>query len=290
MNPLPPAEGLPAVIAEAMYQVVHATQFGRARDAFMAQYWARKREDAVSPLVRRGAKFFSQNDEDGILLEILRRLGLTTGVFAELGVGNGLENNTLILLMLGWKGVWIGGEPLAFEVPAGGPLHFQQAWVARENCRDLVRRGLDALNAQRADVLMVDMDGNELHVLRELLAALHDPQVVVVEYNGKFPPPVRWTMPYNPEHVWDGTDYHGASLQSLADMLQEFGYRLVACNITGTNAFFIKVADTAKFSDVPPDVGALFMKAEHIVLHPGHETSPKTIASFLAASKPQTKP
>src|SRR5262252_5197626 len=116
MNPLPPAEGLPAVVAEAMYQVVHATQFGRARDAFMAQYWARKREEAVSPLVRHGAKFFSQSDEDGILLEILRRLGLASGVFAELGVGNGLENNSLILLMHGWKGVWLGGEPLAFEI------------------------------------------------------------------------------------------------------------------------------------------------------------------------------
>ena len=285
MNSLPPAEGLPAAIAEAMYQVLHAAQFGRARDVLMAQYWARKREAAASPLVRHGAKFFSQNDEDGILLEILRRLGLASGVFAELGVGNGLENNSLILLMHGWRGAWIGGEPLAFEVPARGPLHFQQAWITRENCCALLAQGLGALGAPRIDVLSVDVDGNDLHVVRELLVARHRPRVLVVEYNGKFPPPVRWTMPYDARHVWDGTDYGGASLQSLADLLEEFGYRLVACNITGSNAFFVDVADAAKFADVPADVGALFMKTEYIVMHPGHETSPKTIVSFLSASR-----
>jgi len=286
MNPLPPAEGLPAAIAEAMYQVVHAAQFGRARDAFMAQYWARKRNEALSPLVRHGAKYFSQNDEDGILLEILRRLELGKGVFVELGVGNGLENNSLILLMHGWRGVWLGGEALAFEVPAHGPLAFQQGWITRENCCALVAQGLRALEAPRIDVLSVDVDGNDLHVLRELLATRHQPQVVVVEYNGKFPPPVRWVMPYDPEHVWDGTDYTGASLQSLADMLQEFGYRLVACNITGSNAFFVSSAHAAKFADVPADLAALFIKAEYIVMYPGHETSPKTIASFLSAPRP----
>jgi hypothetical protein len=47
----------------------------------------------------------------------------------------------------------------------------------------------------------------------------------------------------------------------------------------------VKSTHAAKFSDVPDDVGALFMKTEYITLHPGHETSPKTIASFLAAQR-----
>jgi hypothetical protein len=286
MNPLPSAEGLPAVIAEAMYQVVHAAQFGRARDAFMAHYWSRKRDQAPNPLVRHGAKYFSQNDEDGILLEILRRVGLGAGVFTELGVGDGLENNSLILLMHGWKGIWVGGEELAFKVPERGPLRFERDWITRENCRDLVARGLDALGEPRMDVLSVDVDGNDLHILRELLGERHEPQVIVVEYNGKFPPPVRWSMRYDPKHVWDGTDYQGASLQSLVDMLREHAYRLVACNVTGSNAFFVKDAHAARFSDVPDDTATLFMKAEYISLHPGHETSPRTIESFLADLRP----
>src|SRR5262245_29415270 len=281
MDPVP-AENLPAAIAEAMYQVAHATQFARARDALMAQYWKGKREESANPLLKHGAKFFSQNDEDGILLEILRRLGLATGVFVELGVGNGLENNSLILLMHGWKGAWIGGEPLAFEVPAAGRLLFQQAWITRENCRQLVEHGLGAFGKRRCDVLSVDIDGNDLHVLRELLAAGHDPHVVIVEYNGKFPPPVRWTMRYEAKHAWDGSDYFGASLQSLVDTAQEFGYRRVACNITGSNAFFVKAEHTGKFADVPSDVAALFVRAEYMTIHIGHHTSPRTIESILS--------
>src|SRR6516225_11835412 len=64
-----------------------------------------------NPLNRFGKKCFSQSDEDGITLEILRRIGvLESGVFAEFGVGDGTENNTLILAALGWKGFWVSGE------------------------------------------------------------------------------------------------------------------------------------------------------------------------------------
>ena len=43
-------------------------------------------------------------DEDGITIEIFKRLkNLNSGSFLELGVGDGTENNTLILLSLGWK-------------------------------------------------------------------------------------------------------------------------------------------------------------------------------------------
>ena len=47
-------------------------------------------------------KCFSQTDEDGITIEILRRIGcLEKGTFAEFGPGDGMENNTLILKSLG---------------------------------------------------------------------------------------------------------------------------------------------------------------------------------------------
>jgi hypothetical protein len=33
----------------------------------------------------------------------------------EFGVGDGTENNTLVLLSIGWRGAWVGGENLAFD-------------------------------------------------------------------------------------------------------------------------------------------------------------------------------
>src|ERR1700758_747686 len=61
-------------------------------------------------LERYGFKVYSQCDEDGIIQEIFNRIGLTSSTFVEFGVGNGLENNTLKLLLEGWSGLWIEGN------------------------------------------------------------------------------------------------------------------------------------------------------------------------------------
>jgi hypothetical protein len=69
-----------------------------------------RKNNHPNPLNRFGAKCFSQSDEDGITLEILKRIGsIEKGAFAEFGVADGTENNTLILLSLGWRGFWVGG-------------------------------------------------------------------------------------------------------------------------------------------------------------------------------------
>ena len=55
----------------------------------------RSRPNRLEPY---GFKVYSQNDEDGILCEIFRRLGMVNGSFCEIGVENGLECNTLYLI------------------------------------------------------------------------------------------------------------------------------------------------------------------------------------------------
>jgi hypothetical protein len=53
-------------------------------------------------LVRHGYKVYSQNDEDGIIAEIFRRIGTTSHTFVEFGVETGVECNTAKLLVEGW--------------------------------------------------------------------------------------------------------------------------------------------------------------------------------------------
>jgi hypothetical protein len=40
--------------------------------------------------------------------------------------------------------------------------------------------------------------------------------------------------------MWDNTDRMGCSLQALANLGETKGYQLVGCNITGSNAFFVR--------------------------------------------------
>lgn len=68
---------------------------------------------------------------------------------------------------------------------------------------------------------------------------MYHPQVVVSEYAACFGPRAEWIMPYDSEHVWDGSLYHEASLAALERLAARHGYALVACDTMGVNAFFV---------------------------------------------------
>ena len=57
-----------------------------------------------------GYMAFSESDEDGLIAEIFRRIGVESRTFFEFGVGDGLANITLNLLLVGWSGYWIDGS------------------------------------------------------------------------------------------------------------------------------------------------------------------------------------
>lgn len=189
-----------------------------------------------NPFIKFGRKCFSQTDEDGFTIEIIRRIIPKNKVYLELGCGNGCENNTLVLETMGWEGQWIGNEDLPIK-----HYNYTKAFITKENVLDLIN--------VNPSVLSVDLDGNDYHILKEILTK-HSPDIIITEYNAKFPPPSIFVQKYNANHVWDGSDYFGASLQAFINLLKD--YKLVVCNpTTGANAFFVKQEYKAMFPEVP---------------------------------------
>jgi hypothetical protein len=194
-------------------------------------------------VVRHGFKVCSQHEEDGILEAIFGRIGEGSRRFVEIGVGNGLENNTAYLLHKGWAGAWVDGDPANAHaithsfarLLAERRLSFREVFVTAEKIEVLLRQ-LGA--GDEPDLLSIDIDGNEWWVWR----ALHRfrPRVVVVEYNAGLGPSLPWVMPYNPNFRHPGTRAHGASLKAFEKLAADMGYRLVGCNWTGVNAFFVR--------------------------------------------------
>jgi len=223
-------------------------------------------------LERFGHKVWSQNDEDGILQEIFRRIGSTSRSFVEFGVSEGRECNTLKLMVQGWRGLWM--EMLAAHcetirrIHAGpiaeGRLELLQTAVTAENVNGLLS-GSRLATAGELDLLSIDIDGNDYHVFDALRTAL--PRVLVIEYNSKFPPPMDVVQPYDPDYVWDGSDHSGASLQAIANLAARRGYRLVGTNISGVNAFFVR-ADLAGDHFAVGDAASLY-NPSRIWLTPG---------------------
>ena len=195
-------------------------------------------------LLACGFKGYSQNDEDGILQEIFRRIGTTAKTFMEIGVGwGGIENNTLYLLLSGWRGLWIeAGTEAVKAIRKGlaaylerGQLTLAHQFVDKDNVDSLIRgAGLGG----EIDLLSIDIDGNDYYVWEAIGAV--NPRVVVIEYNATFRPPVSVVMEYRKDYQGDGTSFFGASLKALEELGARKGYALVGCSIAGVNAFFVR--------------------------------------------------
>jgi hypothetical protein len=233
--------------------------------------------NAPKRLERHGFRAFSQNDEDGILQEMFRRIGASHRTFVEFGVQDGLQTNTRLLLYQGWRGLWIEADErthakaqrsFATEI-AAGQLQVHRAFVTAQNISGLI----ESSQLGELDLLSIDIDGNDYWIWEAI--ALR-PRVVVIEYNAKFRPPTKWVMQYNEQHRWDYTDYHGASLESLNALGRQKGYTLVGCCLAGVNAFFVR-DDLVLDHFAEPDVATLYNPARYYLqrfLAAGHPTGP----------------
>jgi hypothetical protein len=207
-------------------------------------YENKRRLDDPKYLERFGYKVYSQNDEDGVIAEIFNRIGTTDKRFVEFGVQNGLESNCHFLLFGGWSGLWIDGNEKFFtqlvdlfsKPIKSGQLKAINAFITKDNINDLI--GIQGNISGSIDLLSIDIDGNDYWIWEAIKCV--DPRVVAIEYNAKFPPPCEWIMPYNCDHIWDGSDMFGASLKSYELLGEKLGYQLVATNANGVNAFFVK--------------------------------------------------
>jgi hypothetical protein len=195
-------------------------------------------------LIAHGAQYWSQNFEDGMIAEIFRRVGTTSRTFLEIGVGNGTENNTTLLLSAGWKGWWIEGDPaccasiskaLQGMPEASQRLTVKQAFVSPDNIGGL----LSELGVpEEIDLFSLDIDLNTYHIWAALTA--FRPRVVVMEYNAAFPPEQSWIHPLKSDGIWDYTQAFGASLKAFEQLGRRMGYSLVSCDLTGINSFFVR--------------------------------------------------
>jgi hypothetical protein len=180
----------------------------------------------------------SQNGEDGMIREIFRRIGTTDRVFAEVGIGDGRENNTAFLLAQDWTGFWIDGDNAFLkkvEQLPKGCLQSRVSFVTRENIAALFRE----MGVPREfDLLSLDIDQNTYYAWEGL--ADFRPRVVIVEYNSALPADLDWKVRYDPEKVCDQSINTGASLKAFENLGRQFGYALVGCDIIGVNAFFVR--------------------------------------------------
>jgi hypothetical protein len=183
----------------------------------------------------------SQGGEEGILLAILAEAGVTAERFLELGSGRNGGNSGLLARELGWSGLMVDGDPERVTECAtrfgSGRVQVIEAWVTAETIDDLLREhGLTG----DLDLLSIDIDGNDYWVWEALTVA--QPRIVVIEYNALFGASKSVSIPYDPNfrRPPELRGYFGASLEALSRLGRRKGFRLVAVEPSGANAFFVE--------------------------------------------------
>ncbi len=190
-----------------------------------------------------GNTLYSQAGEDGILQKIFEVIEPTSHFAIEFGAGDGIEFSNVANLIIhrGWRGLLIEGDAKKAETLRERYLGFPgvrgvQAWVFPANVESLFEEN----NVPRdLDLLVIDIDSNDYYVWR----AIRDyrPKVVMIEYNGRFAPPLKMVIGFHPMMYWDEVGFHnGASIQSLYELGERKGYKLIGTNHRGINLFFVE--------------------------------------------------
>lgn len=232
------------------------------------------RYQAPDKLNRFEFQAFSQFGEDGIIEEIFRRIGTLNKYFVEFGVETGKETNTTYLLYQDWQGLWIDGSAENIQTihqdfsktVAKGNLTAIESFITAENIEEIFKKGNVPAEF---DLLSIDIDRNDYHVWKAITH--YQPRVVIIEYNSIFRPGCHFVVDYDANAMWDGTSNTSSSLEALYQLGLSKGYKLVASNFTGVNAFFVR-EDLVKDKFTGPFTAENHFEAPKYFLYntPGH--------------------
>ena len=168
----------------------------------------------------------SQNGEDGVLEEILKRLDIKTGWVCEFGAWDGVYlSNTFKLIQRGFNAVLIEGDAerfnglnhTAISYPGILPIN---AYVSPDRTSPNAIDNLlhNTPIPQRFDVLSIDVDSCDYQIWRSLLD--YEPSVVIIEINSS-------VHPENPRHIHEAGKYQGTGFLPTLTLGNQKGYTFV---------------------------------------------------------------
>ncbi len=208
----------------------------------------------MKPLLEHSANVHSQSGEDGILGEILTRLGVLGGAnekwCVEFGAWDGmhLSNTYNLISNHGFRAVLIEGERKRYEqlcrnIPSDDVIKI---------CRFVTLDGknrLDAILGQTPlpedfDLLSIDIDSCDYHVWQSVTA--YRPKVVIIEFNPTIPVDLAYVQPP------DFTLNHGNGVKALDNLAHEKGYTTVC--LTHANLIAVRNDLLDEVLDTPPPV------------------------------------
>jgi len=174
-------------------------------------------------------KKYSQCNEEAYIEYILMNLPEKGKHLVEIGAWDGFHlSNTRYFIENGYSHLLIDGDNRGNE-------EVKQHFIFKNNVNVI----LENYNTPKEfDLLCIDIDGNDLYVLDEILNN-YKPSLIVAEFNPKFAPHESKTILYDENHTWSNDDYYGFSFAAGIKLAAKHDYVCVHQN-DNLNMYFVR--------------------------------------------------
>lgn len=128
--------------------------------------------------------FASQNGEEGLLIETVRRLGIDEGRSVEIGGSDGLycSNTALLIKDHLWRGLFVESD---YDLYNQCVSNWEDNPRVRYQCSHVDGRNINAFVKDDCDLLSLDTDGGDYEIFKGLQVR---PKIVIMEIDSSIPP------------------------------------------------------------------------------------------------------
>ncbi len=202
--------------------------------------------DNTAVFSKEKLNIFTNDNEDGILLNIIAKTQCHSKTFVDIGSNDCINSNCANLaLHQGWSGVFIDGNKTVLERgrhiyskhlgKAANRFLFVDAVVTVNNINTILN---NRVQQKEVDLLSIDLDGNDYFIWEAITAI--NPKIVIAEVQVE-----KGNTDYIPEfnsvfERYESNTPKGASPLSMLKLANKKGYELVAANKGGYNLFFVR--------------------------------------------------
>ena len=186
-------------------------------------------------------KITSQNNEDGIIDFLSKNILKSDKKFFEIGFDYH-EFNSLNLIKQNWSGTLIDGDIIKCDKLSSclknnfpkEKVLVKNQFIDYDNINEIIKKEISLNNF---DFFSLDTDGMDYWILQSLN---FNPKIICAEFNPWLGKIKALTVPKKKGFNYQSDMFYGASIKAFKHLLNKKGYKLVAIESSGNNAFFIK--------------------------------------------------
>jgi SAM-dependent methyltransferase len=234
---------------------------------FIKVYPADRRKKKSIWLMEHARNITSQFGQDGIIREILNRIGIRNKVCCEFGAWDGKRHSNTYSLIAdeGWTGYLIEGSSQRCQDIVANHKNNPRAiainaWVGFEGNSRIDAILQSAAAPTDLDLMIIDIDGNDYHVWHSMIN--YRPRLLLAEFNPTIPNEVEFIQ------ARDNKTHQGCSLRALINLSKAKGYELVAAH---RDAYFVLKEDFYKFDIQDNSIDAMHFSDRILHLFHGYD-------------------